>query len=227
MTSELPTLPFKSLREMVADALRRAILDGTIKPGQKILEGEVATHMGISRSPVREALRQLEREGIVHNVPNKGTIVRELSEGDVAHLYGIRAVLEGLAAAWSCKHITPAEIASLRVLCREMWAVLPITSDESRLKFLHKDVQFHEVVVSAARSRSLTEALVNIQMQIRMAMAVSTVLIHPVQGTAAEHDNLVDILERRDPLEAERAFRVHIETSGERLLKAGLTVSTN
>ena len=86
------------LRQQAEQAIRQALIDGRFLPGQRITERELTTGLGVSRTLVREALRQLESEGLISVIPNRGTVVRELSSDEIQDLYAIRAVLEGLAA---------------------------------------------------------------------------------------------------------------------------------
>lgn len=215
----VPPLPFKTLREIVADSLRQAILDGSIRPGQKIMDVEIAAQMGVSRSPVREALRLLEKEGIVRSTPNRGVSVVQLAHDDVIQLYGIRAVLEGLAAEWACRNIDQTQMEELRRICREMRELLPFASDEERKQFLRKDVEFHELLVSAARSPRLKDMLASIQMQIRLAMAAASVSRLGSAQAASEHELLIDAIARKDAEAAERIARRAALDSGERMAR--------
>ncbi len=214
----LAPLPFKSLRELVAANLRKGILEGILKPGQRIMDAEVAAEMGISRSPVREALRLLEKDGLVRSVPNRGTVVIELCGDDLVQLYGIRAVLEGLAAAWACRHITESQIEEQRNRCRAMEALFPFASDADRVEFLRKDVEFHRELVSAARSPRLSDALQAVHLQIQLVMAAGSVL-----GSGAvnmrEHDRILDAVAQGDTQAAECLARRHVEDARDRLLQ--------
>ena len=104
---------YKPLRELVFDALREAILSGTLKPGDRLMEVQLAEEMGVSRTPVREAIRKLELEGLVVMVPRKGAYVSGLSLKDAADLFEIRQSLEGLAASLAAERITDEEIKML------------------------------------------------------------------------------------------------------------------
>lgn len=204
---------------MVADSLRQSILDGAFKPGQRLMDGEIASRMGISRSPVREALRQLEKDGLVCCTANRGCTVIDLSREDLTHLYGIRAVLEGLAAAWACQRIGEEQIADLRRLCREMQALLPFRGDEDRETFLHKDARFHELLIEAAGSPRLSDTLASVGLQVRMMMAAIIVAARASAQAAAEHELMVDALSSRNAEDAERLARRHVEGSRARMLR--------
>jgi DNA-binding GntR family transcriptional regulator len=212
-------LPFRSLREIVAESLRQAILDGSIRPGQKIMDADIAAQMGVSRSPVREALRMLEKEGLVRSTPNRGVSVAELSAEDIVQLYAIRSALEGLAAAWACRHVTDGELDELRRICREMRDLLPFASDEARKEFLRKDLEFHALLVSAARLPMLKDMLASIQMQTRMIMAAASVSNPGSAEAASEHEMLVEAIAKRDADAAERLARSVALGAGERVVR--------
>ncbi|HEX2924255.1 MAG TPA: GntR family transcriptional regulator [Chloroflexota bacterium] len=212
-------LPFRSLREMVADSLRQAILDGTIGPGQKIMDADVAAQMGISRSPVREALRMLEKEGLVRSTPNRGVSVSKLSNEDIVQLYAIRSVLEGLAASWACRHVTDQELDEMRRICWEMRALLPFTSDEARKEFNRKDLELHDLFVSAARLPMLKDMLVSLRMQTRMIMAAASVSNPGSAEAATEHEKLVEAIAKRDAEAAEKLARQIALGAGDRVVR--------
>ncbi len=209
---------FKSLREVVVDSLREAILDGSLRPGQRIQDSEVALQLGVSRTPVREALRQLEKDGLVRSTPNRGAIVNDLSKDDLEELYGIRAVLEGLAAARACSRITARELEDLQRLCEEMQAVVPFRSEEDRIAFLSRDMEFHELLVEASQSPSLAEMLSGIRMRIRMVMATISVLARASAQAAPEHKALLEAIRLRDRESAERLARQHVMDSMQRVM---------
>src|SRR5665647_2369037 len=197
-TPELQPPPFRNLREIIAGQLRQAILDGSLRQGQKLLDLEIATRMGVSRTPVRDALRQLERDGLVVSTPNKGASVVELSDREIGQLCEIRAVLEGLAAKWACQNMAAPELARLRAISQEMVALLPFGSDEDRRQFLHKDVEFHERLVAASQSPLLADMLSSIRMRIRLVMAAASLTGMGSAQAAGEHEELVEAIGRKD-----------------------------
>ena len=217
MPVDLPSPALRNLAEMVADDLRQAILAGTLHPGQRISDAEVAAQRGISRSPVRDALRQLEKDGLVVSAPNRGAAVREFSEADIRQLNTIRGMLEGLAASWACDHITDTDIAVLEGLCREMERALPVRTGEDRIRLQQPIEEFHRRVVAAAHAPLLEEILSSIWMQIRMAMATAN-RSPRVSELLHEHEVLIDALRRRDAAAAELAAREITAKSAARAL---------
>ncbi|HBQ86706.1 MAG TPA: hypothetical protein DD811_09550, partial [Syntrophomonas sp.] len=107
-------------RNEVYHYLRNAILEERLKPGQRIIERKVADKLSVSRTPVREAIRKLEQEGLVNYVPNRGAIVASLSATDVWEIYTIRSVLEGLAVRLAAQHLNSADMAEIEELMSQM-----------------------------------------------------------------------------------------------------------
>lgn len=107
---KIESTDLRPIREIVLERLRKAIMDGSFEPGDRLVETSIAEGMGVSRTPVREAFRQLEIEGLAENVPRKGTIVKGISKRDILEIYEIREVLEGLAFRLACANISEARI---------------------------------------------------------------------------------------------------------------------
>src|SRR5512136_2381908 len=105
-----------TLREKILETIRDAIMSGGLKPGEKVAEPELAERFGISRTPIREAFRQLESEGYLHVVPRKGAVVATFSQRDVEEFYAIKSILEGYAARRACEKLTPREIEKLQAI---------------------------------------------------------------------------------------------------------------
>ena len=113
---------YRSMAEQIATTIRQAIADGKLRPGARLLEVQMASEMGTSRAPLREALIQLEREGLVVRQPNRGTFVAELTEDMVREVAGLRGVLEGFAASLAAKRLTSEDFERLEKILKEMLA---------------------------------------------------------------------------------------------------------
>lgn len=188
--------------------LHTAIQDGTLKPGTRLREVEVAEWLGASRTPVREALGRLESEGLVARDPHRGMIVCELDSSMVGELYVMREVLEGTAAALAARHASDVEIATLRSLAdrdRELRADAALLARNNRL--------FHETLYRSAHNRYLLRTLSSLQEA--MALLGQTTLALPGRSKTAldEHEDLIAALERRDAPAAEEAARAHIRSA--------------
>jgi DNA-binding GntR family transcriptional regulator len=189
--------------------LHAAIQDGTLKPGARLVEAELALWVGASRTPIREALGRLDSEGLIVRDPHRGMIVAELDPSMVAELYVMREVLEGTAAALAARHASDVEIATLRELAkrdRDLGAGDPgLLARNNKL--------FHETLYRSAHNRYLLRTLSSL----REAMALlgnTTLALTGRSDTALdEHEELIAALERRDAAAAEAAARAHIRAA--------------
>lgn len=208
---------YKPLREIVFESLREAIISGVLKPGERLMEVQLAEEMGVSRTPVREAIRKLELEGFVVMVARKGAYVAGISLKDVTDVFEIRAALEGLAAALAAERITDEEIEEMeRVLVRK--AALIEANDLSSL--VEKDTEFHELIYKASRNERLMQIVSNLREQINRFRAVS--LASPGRGREAleEHKKIVEAISSRNPALAQSLAQEHIENAEQALLEA-------
>jgi DNA-binding GntR family transcriptional regulator len=190
------------------DAYRRLMADiraGTIRPGDRLLEVELAQRLGISRTPVREAIRLLEADGLVIHLPRQGATMRSLDAGEVTELYEMRGVLEGTAARLAARSASGVEVDDLTAINAEMAAT---PGDPGRLRDLNR--QFHAALLAAARNRFLARAVEG--MQKTLLILGPTTLTEPPRARAAvaEHAAVLDALRRRDESGAEAAMRQHV-----------------
>lgn len=190
------------------DAYQRLIADiraGTLKPGDRLLETELATNLGISRTPVREAIRRLEADGLVTHVPRSGAAIRRLDYSEVTELYEMRLVLETTAARLAARTASDVELSELAAINAEMDGA---QSDGARLYELNR--QFHRVLFDAARNRYLGHSMRALQ-KTMLILGPSTM---EETGRAAEaiteHASLIDALRKRDGAGAETAMRDHM-----------------
>lgn len=162
------------LRQQAENAIRQAIVDGHFVPGQRITERELTISLGVSRTLVREALRQLESEGLISVIPNRGAVVSELSPGEIEDLYAIRAVLEGLAAR---SFAEKANAESLRRLGEAQAAAIAAYRANDAESALQAKNRFYEILVAGAGSASLSEMLATLHSRIKQWRAVG--MTHP------------------------------------------------
>lgn len=190
------------------DAYARLVAEisaGKLRPGERLIEVEIADRLGISRTPVREAIRQLESDGLVSHLPRAGSVVRTLEYAEIAELYEMRAVLEGTAARFAARAASEIEIAELEAIDTEMRTAPDAKSlyDANR--------QFHAVLLNAARNRFLVRAVEAVQKTL-LILGPST-LEESARADQAirEHEEVVAALRARDADAAEAAMRRHIE----------------
>lgn len=190
--------------DAVYENLRQRIIGGKLPPGQRLRSDALATSLKVSRTPVREALRKLEAEGLVGHSPRGGLIVQELSEDDLTEIFLIREALEGLAARLAAESATPSETAELRHLIEDMEAAV----GEPKL-FRSLTGEFHRLVAQASHNRRLAQSLEALQDKVRQVQHSTLYLDDRPAVALKEHRDLIQAIERRDGEGAEAVARAH------------------
>jgi DNA-binding GntR family transcriptional regulator len=185
----LPSLEIRKfaapLRQQVLDGLRRAIIDGRLAPGMRLTERELTKMMGVSRTVVREALRQLESEGLVALIPNKGPVVRALTLAEAKDLYSIRAVLEGLAAR---QFVENASEAQRKLLARALEVVASAYEKGDAQQVLDTKNRFYDVLFEGAGSETLSTMLSTLHARIWRWRALG--LSHPRRSAQRSKESI-------------------------------------
>ena len=150
------------LRDVVFNTLRQAILKGELEPGERLMEIQLANKLGVSRTPIREAIRKLELEGLVHIVPRKGAEVADISEKSLRDVLEVRKALEELAVTLTCGKITKAQIADLKSAAEEFRKTLK-SGDITQIA--EADVAFHDIIYMATDNQKLIQLLNNLREQ--------------------------------------------------------------
>jgi GntR family transcriptional regulator of gluconate operon len=209
-------VPHRSLREAALSAIRQAILRGDLAPGQRLVESDIAEQLGVSRAPVREALRQLETEGLVVSAPHRGSFVAELSATDLREIYTLRAALESLAVRIVTEKASAETLAQLRQAVADM-AGAAREGDLARLAAL--DMSFHEMLCRAAGHSRLLDIWLSMTAQIRAFIDLTNTLYLPADEVVRLHAEVVEHMEDGRAGEAERALARHILEVGERICR--------
>ena len=197
------------VRTQVFQQLEKAILDGDLAPGTSLTEVKLSAELGVSRTPIREALMQLELEGLVKTTHNKGAVVVGISSGDVNDIYLIRTKVEGFAAHRAAQNITEEELSDLREIVELQEFYL---GRGDNLQVGNLDQRFHEIVYEGSRSRPLKQMLSLFHNYIQKARATS-VRRGRAAASTQEHRAILTALEQHDPEEAERLMGVHVENA--------------
>src|SRR5690242_15772964 len=186
----------QSLHDEILTRLRDHIVEGNIPDGGRIPERQLCEMLGISRTPLREALKVLAAEGLIELLPNRGARVRQLSQRDLEELFDVMAGLESLAGRLACEAITDAEITAIEQLHYEMYG-----------RYLHRDMhgyfqanqRIHESIVAAARNETLTTAYANFAGRIRRVRYSANFARKRQRWAEAmrEHEAILDALRRR------------------------------
>jgi DNA-binding GntR family transcriptional regulator len=199
--------------------LRRAIHEGTLPPGARLVERQLADRLGVSRAPVRDALHMLERDGLVASAGRRGKIVATLSARDAWEVYSLRATLEAMAFRLAALQATPAAIAELESIVGEMRAKCD-EGDADTLASL--DMRFHEAVCRASGHGRLLWAWTAMSRQIQLLIHVDTHVAEAqyqdVHGLPARHERLLAAIRSGDDEAAETQARAHIDAVTERVI---------
>jgi DNA-binding GntR family transcriptional regulator len=187
--------------ERAYHSIRQRIMDGSFAPGTPLREEMLAGEIGVSRTPVRDALRRLLADGLVESTRNRGTFVAEITSDDLHEVYHLRATLEGFAASRAATRITPAELAALERLADEMEALDGGTDLDARTARFHAlNTEFHTVMVRAARSRRL-EGMLGWAFQVPLVLLKQYRMQEWVNIARSnrQHRDIIEALAARNP----------------------------
>lgn len=205
------------VRRQVLENVRRAIAEQRFRPGDRLIERELCALMGVSRTSVREALRQLEAEGLVINEPDRGPVVASITPEQAEGIYQVRALLEGLAGRLFAERATDAEVAALR---RAVEAVAAAQRAGDVRAFLAAKDEFYDLLLRGCRNETAHALLKSIQWRVTVLRATS--LAQPGRGVESVREvrRIVEAIERRDPDAAERLSIEHARRAGEVAIRA-------
>jgi DNA-binding GntR family transcriptional regulator len=195
----------RSRADFVFESLRDAISDGRIAVGERVREEEIARELGVSRTPVREALQRLHQRGLLVLGAGRGLVVAELSQHQVLQLYAMREILEGSAARFAAQHATAADVAILYRLQKELADAKP---DALLLVTLNR--RFHQAIYEAAHNQYLMQTLNMLHDSFALLHNATFRVPSRRSESDEEHRRIVAAIEKRDPDAAEEAAREHI-----------------
>ncbi len=207
-----------TIRRDLYNYLRKQILTNEIPPHERLVETKIAKETGASRTPVREALQDMEREGLIEKIPRVGYVVRPISEEELGQICRIRTVLEELAAAWAVDK-------SHEKLIRELKKNIAV-SEKKILKgdiktFVELDGQFHEIIAKLSRSTRLLELTQLLRRHMLRYRIQSTYHSDPARRAIAGHKAILNAIERSDETALNRAIHYHLEQSKKDILYYG------
>ncbi len=198
---------YKPLREVIFTTLREAIIMGELKPGERLMEVQLSQKMGVSRTPVREAIRKLELEGFVNMVPRKGAEVAKLSVKDIMDVLEVRASLDGLATSLAASRITDEEIKELKHVLTQFENYVEKDNLQGVIK---KDVEFHEVIYNASKNDKLIQILNNLREQVYRFRVIYLKDFSSTKEVVKEHSEIYDAIINKDSIGAREAAERHI-----------------
>lgn len=199
-----------SLRGRVFQKIKENILNGVYEENKELRENTLAQELGVSRTPVREALRQLELEGLVKIVPNKGACVTGITGKDVKDIYLIRSQLEGLCARWATEHITEEQLEALEEIVLLSEFHMKRDKKEQSSQVTELDGKFHEILYEASNSRILKHVLSDFHKYVRMARKASVTDKVRAEKSIDEHKQILQALKSRDADRAENLANEHM-----------------
>ena len=211
------TNEYLPLRDVVFNTLRDAILTGKLVPGERLMENQLAEKLGVSRTPVSEALRMLELENLVELVPRKGAQVLDMSEKDITNILEVRSALEGLATSLACKKMTKEDLQQLKNMEVDFEKAV---ADNDVEHFVDIDEDFHDLIFAATENDKLINIFRNLRIQLyryRMAQAknnetsMSTIVAH--------HRSIIRAIENHDAEEGASIAQGHIKYQTESILR--------
>ncbi len=198
-----PTLMSQALEE-----IREAIRKGTVKPGDRLVEMQLAKEMHISRFPIREALCYLEKEGLVETKPFKGTYVSQLSERDMEELYSLRSAIEEFAVRILIKHIDEEKIGKLESIFQSMQQA---SKKEDLDKLISEDFRFHQTICELSGHRKLLEVWLTLENQLRVFLTIEKQLFGNSLQFVKSHNPILEAIQGRKIRPAQKAIRDHLD----------------
>ncbi len=208
-----------SLRGRVFNKIRDDILSGKYNENDELREIAIGEELGVSRTPVREAFRQLELEGLIKIVPNKGAYVKGISMDDVKDIYMIRSKLEGLCAAWACEHISREQLEEME----ENIYLAKFHAEKGHFEQMAElDSRFHELMYESCNSKMLEHLLKDFhQYVIRVRKKALSVTKRSLESNQ-EHQMIMEAIKENNPEEAERLATIHINNAYNNIVNNGL-----
>ena len=212
MKPNLPQIKNISIREQTVDALREAILTGELKPGQSLIEMDLSKQLGVSRAPIREALRMLNSEGLVETIPYHGTTVGRLTKDDIEDLYSMRILLEAFALE---RIINMNDNEHIEIL-KELYERMIEAGTRNDLKAVNEiDREFHDAIISMSGHKLLELMWQMVAMKVRQVMALRNMRNSDLTQIARNHLPIIEAIRVSDIVEAKRLLREHIASAGD------------
>ena len=208
-----------SLRGRVFNKVREDILSGKYKENDELKEIAIGEELGVSRTPVREAFRQLELEGLIKIIPNKGAYVTGITTDDVKDIYMIRSRLEGLCARWACEHITKEQLEEME----ENIYLAKFHAEKGHFEQMSElDSRFHEIMYEACQSKMLENLLRDFHQYVQRVRKKTLSTVERSVASNSEHQAIMEAIKENNPDKADELATLHIHNAYENMVKNGL-----
>ncbi|MGX8796558.1 GntR family transcriptional regulator [Fusibacter sp. JL298sf-3] len=199
---------YKPLGEVVFDYLRNAILSGELKPGERLMEVAIAEKLGVSRTPVREAIRKLEKEKFVIMIPRKGAYVADLTKKDILEVLEIRKELEGFAAQLAASRMEPEELEKLGTILEDFNTCL---EDMDKKRMIEVDNAFHSTIFDASKNSRLMHMIYDLHDQFQRFRLIYFSEFNNFKEIQASHIKIYEALSAKDEQGARREAEAHVD----------------
>lgn len=196
------------LRDVVFQTLRQAILKGELQPGERLMEIKLAERLGVSRTPIREAIRKLELEGLVVMIPRKGAAVANITEKDTKDVLEVRRTLEMFAVEVACDRITPEQLEQLKEAAKAFEAS---NGSMDLIRIAETDMHFHEIIYEATHNERLIQMLNNLRENMYRYRIEYLKDPNYYNSLVAEHQEILNAVESKDKERARACMRDHID----------------
>ncbi|MBR0410217.1 MAG: GntR family transcriptional regulator [Eubacterium sp.] len=204
------------LRDVVFKTLRRAIVTGEFAPGERLMEITLANRLGVSRTPVREAIRKLELEGLVTMIPRKGAQVARITERSLREVIEVRSVLEEFAASLACQRMDENDMREMKEIHEQF---IRAVKAHDIMKIVDSDEKFHDAIFKAAKNDRLLSIIANLREQFYRYRLEYVRDIEDCSQLTGEHQQLMSAIFRHDEETARRMMKTHIGNQQERVLE--------
>jgi DNA-binding GntR family transcriptional regulator len=213
--ANLGELERTNLADGIASLLRQSIMTGELPPGTRLIELELSRQLGVSRGPLREALRILETEGLLDNSPGRGTSVTQFSEKDIREVYSLRCVLEQEAIRRAAEYANDEDLVKLQ---NTLEALFEAAKEGNPSKVTELDFKFHTEIWEIADHQLLMQVLQGLTTQIRMFLAVQTHLYDDLAEGISDHEKLLESLKNNDGESGAKIIKDHLQVAEDVIL---------
>lgn len=207
---------FLPLRDVVFNTLRKAILTGQLRPGERLMEVHLANKLGVSRTPIREAIRKLELEGLVIMIPRRGAEVAQITEKSLKDVLEVRRALDALSVELACDRINEEEITILKDACD---AFEKAVRGKDASVIAKADVALHDIIVKATGNQRLQQLVNNLAEQMYRYRFVYIKDESQHERLVAEHNEIFESIKSRDKERASRAAKLHIDNQEKSIIR--------
>ncbi len=217
LTLQMSADEYLPLRDVVFNTLREAILKGDLQPGERLMEITLANKLGVSRTPVREAIRKLELEGLVIMIPRKGAQVAKITESDLNDVLEVRLGLEGLVMQFACERINEEQLEKIRASMEEFKTRI---HDEDITRLAEADVKFHELIYESTNNKRLIQIINNLREQIYRYRIEYLKDQTSRELLVEEHREIYEAIKNRDFVSAYESMKNHITNQQKTIIKS-------